>query len=267
MSVNPRQELWYEVHKVHGGQGPPLLLVHGMLSSRAQWRENVAALAEVCRPVVVELLGHGRSPAPEDPLRYRPESYVEAFERIRRELSVERWPVCGQSLGAALTLRYALEHPERVTAHVFTNSNSALAESGWGERIRAGLRGYLERLEREGRAALESSPVHPRHARSLPEATRDALVADAELHDPGGVGMTAFETVPFSSSRERVHENRVRSLLVVGEREQRFRAHRDFALAHMPALRVVSADAGHAVNIEAAKVFNEEVCGFLRDHA
>ena len=252
---------------MHEGRGPPLLLVHGMLSSRAQWRDNVAALAEVCRPVVVELFGHGRSPSPDDPLRYRPQAYVEAFERIRRELGVERWPVCGQSLGGALTLRYALDRPERVAAHVFTNSNSALAEAGWGERVRAGLLGYLERLEREGRAALESNPVHPRHARSLPEATRDALVADAELHDPRGVGMTGVETVPFSSSRERVHENRVPSLLVVGERERRFRGHRDLARAQMPALQIVSADAGHAVNIEAAKTFNDEVRRFLRVHA
>jgi len=261
LSVNSREELCYQVHE---GQGPPLLLVHGMLSSRAQWRDNVAALSAVCRPVVVELFGHGRSPSPSDPLRYRPEGYVASFERIRRELGVERWPVCGQSLGGALTLRYALDRPERVTAHVFTNSNSALAEAGWEELVRAGLAGYLERLEREGRAALEFNPVHPRNARSLPAATRDALVADAELHDPRGIGMTGVETVPFSSSRERVHENRVPSLLVVGERERRFHAHRDFARAQMPSLQVVSADAGHAVNIEAAKTFNDEVRRFLR---
>ena len=45
-------QLYYDVHD---GTGPYVLLVHGFLSSRAQWRPNLAALASVMRPVVVEL--------------------------------------------------------------------------------------------------------------------------------------------------------------------------------------------------------------------
>ena len=33
---------------VHPGEGPPMLLMHGFLSSRSQWRANLAALAAVC---------------------------------------------------------------------------------------------------------------------------------------------------------------------------------------------------------------------------
>jgi hypothetical protein len=58
-------QLYYDVH---AGTGPYMLLVHGFLSSRSQWRLNLAALAGVVRPVVVELWGHGRSPAPTDPV-------------------------------------------------------------------------------------------------------------------------------------------------------------------------------------------------------
>ena len=57
-------QLYYDVH---AGTGPYMLLVHGFLSSRTQWRLNLAALASVVRPVVVELWGHGRSPAPAEP--------------------------------------------------------------------------------------------------------------------------------------------------------------------------------------------------------
>ncbi len=253
--------------EIHDGHGPHMLLVHGMLSSRAQWQPNLAALSRVCRPVVVELLGHGRSPAPSDPTRYTPAAYVAAFEGIRRSLGGARWLVCGQSLGAALTLRYALERPETVIAQVFTNSNSAAAEAKWGELVRHGLGAMAVRLEREGRAALEASPVHPRHSRSLPADVRDALVADCELHDPRGVGLTGVETVPPSSVRELLTTNRVPSLLVLGTREKRFQAHADYLREHMPGLEVVAADAGHAVNIEAAAVFNEAVSDFVRRHA
>ncbi|MGH6956575.1 MAG: alpha/beta fold hydrolase, partial [Caulobacteraceae bacterium] len=112
--------------EVHEGRGPHLLLVHGICSSRAQWRPNLAALAAFSRPVVVELLGHGRSESPADPAAYSVEAYIERFEALRASLGAERWAICGQSFGAGLTLNYALEHPERISAQVFTNSASGL---------------------------------------------------------------------------------------------------------------------------------------------
>jgi 2-succinyl-6-hydroxy-2,4-cyclohexadiene-1-carboxylate synthase len=61
-------QLYYDIHD---GTGPYVLMVHGFLSSRAQWRPNLAALACVTRPVVLELWGHARSPAPEELALYR----------------------------------------------------------------------------------------------------------------------------------------------------------------------------------------------------
>jgi pimeloyl-ACP methyl ester carboxylesterase len=252
--------LHYEVHE---GSGPHLVLVHGLLASRAQWRLNTDELARVCRPVVVELFAHGRSPAPEDPMLYAPAHYVVELERIRAALGAERWLVCGQSLGAALTLRYALDHPERVIAQVFTNSNSALAEPGWAELVRPAMERQARLLIEQGSRALDAMPVHPRHARRMPAEVKDALVADCALHDPRGIGLSCIHTVAGSSVRERIGENRVPALLVVGERETRFEPQRRFAEARMPLLEVVGLDAGHAVNAEAAKDWNAEVVGFL----
>ena len=245
----------------------PLLLVHGMLASRSQWLRNLPALREVSRPVVVELLGHGRSPSPRESEPYFPEAYVRQFEDLRRRLGVERWFICGQSLGAALTLRYALDHPERVIAQVFTNSNSALAEEGFGERIRKGMEAQARAMEESGAEALERIPVHPRHSRRLPEDVKRALVEDARLHDPVGVARTGLYTVPDSSVRGRLSQLRVPTLLVCGENETRFAQHRRFAQDSIPGLEVVDLEAGHAVNAEAAEGFNQAVAAFLSKRA
>ena len=250
-------------YEVHGRDGPFLLLVHGLLSSRAQWLPNLEALSACCRPVVVELLGHGRSPTPDDPACYTPSSYVAGFERIRRLLGVERWLICGQSLGAALTLRYALDHPQRVIAQVFTNSNSALAEDGWAERVRPAMEAQARRLEEEGRRLLDEHPLNPGRGRRLPADVRAAFVADSALHTPRGIGFTGLYTVPDSSVRRRVGENAVSALLVAGEREERFAPHRRFAERNMPHLEVVGLNAGHAVNIGAAGEFNAAVTAFI----
>lgn len=249
--------------EIHDGDGPYLLLVHGMLASRAQWTLNLDALARVSRPVVVELLGHGRSPAPDAPEPYTPGGYARAFEALREELGAERWLVCGQSLGAALTLGYALDHPERVIAQVFTNSNSAFAEPGWSERARPALRAQARQLESLGIEAIEASPIHPRRSKRLPASVRDALIADCADHDPRGIAMTGLHTVPGSSVRARAAGIRVPTLMVVGRRERRFADHARFARDTIPGLQVVEADAGHAVNAEAAGAFNDAVCGFV----
>ena len=253
-----------ELHcDVHQGNGPFLLLVHGILSSRAQWESNLASLTRVTRPVVVELWGHGRSPTPEDASLYHPDAYVAAFEKLRERLGASRWLVCGQSLGATLTLRYALDYPERVLAQVFTNSTSALADSDWVAGIRDGGSRQADLIEQGGRAMLEKIPLHPLRARRLPSETKRAIVADAALLDPKGVADTIRYTVPESPVRERVVENRVPTLLVCGERDSRFENQRRFAEDHMPQLEVVAVDAGHAVNIEAADAFDAAVTDFL----
>jgi 2-succinyl-6-hydroxy-2,4-cyclohexadiene-1-carboxylate synthase len=252
--------LHYEVHE---GSGPPLLLVHGMLSSRAQWSVNLAALSKVASPVVVELLGHGRSASPDDPAAYHPESYVHAFERIREELGEARWFVCGQSLGAALTLRYALRRPERVIAQAFTNSTSSFADATWAERSRRGMERLAEQVERDGAVAIERMPVHPRHSQRLPREIRDALVAEAALHSPEGVIRTGLYTVADSSLRDAIADTRTPTLLVRGTRERGFASHARFAQQHLPGLEVAEFDAGHAVNIEVAEDFDRSVVDFF----
>jgi 2-succinyl-6-hydroxy-2,4-cyclohexadiene-1-carboxylate synthase len=237
-----------------------------MLASRAHWLLNLDALSAVCRPVVVELFGHGRSPAPADPSWYRPQGYVEQFERLRTALNADTWILCGQSLGAALTLRYALDHPRRVRAQVFTNSLSALADDNWAELVRPFMEAQARQLAAEGHAALRALPMHPSHSRHMPPQVKAALVADCALHDPQGIALTGLYTVPESSVRNRVAQTRAPTLLVCGERETRFAPHRRFAEAAMPALEVVGLDVGHAVNVDAAESFNAAVLAFFRHH-
>ena len=213
--------------------------------------------------MVVELWGHGRSPAPHDATLYHPDSLVRSFEQIRAELATERWLICGQSLGAALTLRYSLEYPERVIAQVFTNSTSALADADWVASTRANAPALAAAIVSGGRGALERLPIHPVHAKRMPAEARVALLEDAALLDPHGVARVFRYTIPESSLRDRVGENRVPTLLVCGERETRFQQHRQFAEQHMPRLEIAPADAGHAVNVEASETFDAALLAFI----
>jgi 2-succinyl-6-hydroxy-2,4-cyclohexadiene-1-carboxylate synthase len=249
--------------EIHGrGRAPHLLLVHGICSSRAQWRANLAGLAEVATPVVVELLGHGRSESPADPEAYTVEAYIARFEALRAELGAERWAICGQSFGAGLTLNYALAHPERISAQVFTNS-----ASGLGPR-RPPLpdderRARVAAIEARGRAGLEAMAFYPKRTGRLEAAIEDELAADAELISLPAIAHTFTMTVPGLSAVDRLDQIATPTLLVNGRREKSFQPLRDLAAARIPGLKVVDLEGGHPVNLDCAEGFDAAVRDFL----
>ena len=250
-------------YQVHSGSGPYLLLAHGALSNSAQWVLNIDALERFCTPVTVELLGHGDSPSPEAFEHYEPDAYVGYFETIRAELNADRWFLCGYSLSAGLTMRYALAHPDRVYGHLLTNSNSAFAKQAQIDKWTAAGAKTLEKAAQQGKAFLTKNPVHPRFATALPEAVYGPLVERADLLNPVGASRTLAITAPAASLRERLSENTRPALLLQGIREKEFRAHADFARDAMPQLEIKEIDAGHGVNMQAADAFNTRVEEFV----
>ncbi len=251
---------YYELHP--GAQGPHLLMVHGFLSSRSQWRINLPALTRVSHPVLLELLGHGRSPAPEATEPYTVSSYIAAFEAIRESLNAERWVVCGQSFGAGLAIQYAIEHPERVMGLIFTNSISALSAKDDPERAAANAE-RLRTVSERGREALQELRIHPRHAKRFPEHIKEEMVADADAIPPEGILRSVSLTSPNLSIAHRLGEVTVPTLLVNGRWEKRFQAMREKVASELPGVRIVDLDGGHSVNIEAADGFEAAVTEFI----
>lgn len=246
------------------GDKPLMFFVHGMLSSHRHWVPNLDALREHVRPVVFDLWGHGNAPAPLDDARYTTRAILDEFERARTELGAERVLLCGQSLGASLTLRYAIEHPQRVIAQVFTNSVSGLsAPERFGDEAQRAAR--AADIEARGRAALEAMPFHPRRSRRLPEPIRGLLVEAADAVDPRGVARLIRVTGPQLSVRADLGRIACPTLLTNGVREAAFQPLRDDAMRMIPGCRVADIDGGHAVNLDNPDAFNAAVIGFLRD--
>lgn len=250
----------WEVHD--RGSGPWLLMIHGFLSSRAQWRANLDALTAVSRPVLVELFGHGRSPSPDDADAYKVQNYITAFETIRKTLGAETWFVCGQSFGAGLAIQYTLEHADRVRGLIFTNSISALSPKGDAER-EAVQQERTRSIEVGGKAALEELRIHPRHAKRFPDAIKAELVADADMLAPEGILRSIALTSPDLSIANKLGEIHVPTLLVNGTWEKRFQPMRARIAEAVPGVQIVDLDGGHSINIEAADGFDRAVASFV----
>lgn len=256
--MNPatKPQLHYEIH---GDSGPFLLLVHGMLSSRAQWIPNLDNFKEFCRPVVVELFGHGRSPSPTESHYYRPEGYLEQFEAIREQLGAERWLICGQSLGASLTLRYAFDFPHRIIAQVATNSRSAFSDEDW----RQPMKEQAEGLSSQGHSYIERHPLNPTRSKRMTDQVKAQFEQDTKLVSALGLSNTGLHTVCNAPVRGRLAANKIPCLLVNGEWERKFQPHRDYASQYMTNLQVKNLPGGHAINLDASDAFNQAVREFF----
>ncbi len=240
---------------------PPLLMVHGFLSSRRQWQPN-AALSRDFRLVRVDLPGHGASPPPRNADEASPQALVAQLDRLRRALAIDRWHLCGHSFGAGLTLRYALDFPDHCRGHVFTNANAALRGAlASGERAAYAVQ--LAELRAEGASALMRMRYHPRHARGLDPTLRADLIADVDRVDPEGFALLLAYTLPHLSVRDRLPALRVPTLLVNGLRERRFQPLRVWLQQARPGIGIVDLDGGHSINLDCAAGFNEAVRQFL----
>lgn len=94
------------------GEGPDLLLIHGVSDNLATWDRVAPALAEHARVHALDLPGHGASAMPRDPLRV--DAMAQAVSGYMDANGLTRCVVAGNSLGGGVALALAAREPERV---------------------------------------------------------------------------------------------------------------------------------------------------------
>lgn len=98
------------------GQGPPLLLLHGLTNTWRVWRPYLGPLAASHELIVPDLRGHGQTPNPA-PTLTAPQVAADMFALLDA-LGFDRIRIAGYSFGGHVALRMAAMHPQRVEAIV-----------------------------------------------------------------------------------------------------------------------------------------------------
>lgn len=101
----------------YGGQGPPLLLLHGHPQTHTMWHELAPRLAKNYTVVMPDLRGYGDSSKPEsadDHSTYSKRSMARDQIAVMKHLGFSRFTVIGHDRGARCAYRLALDFPEAV---------------------------------------------------------------------------------------------------------------------------------------------------------
>ncbi len=116
-----------------GGQGAPLLLVHGLGGAASNWTELVPLLAERHRLLVPDLPGHGGSSAL--PAVSGLEPFADRVALVAEREGMLPAPVVGHSLGGMIVLRLALRRPAGVQAVVLAGAAGLSIGNVWGREL------------------------------------------------------------------------------------------------------------------------------------
>jgi haloacetate dehalogenase len=106
------------IHAVVGGDGPPLLLLHGWPQTHLMWHAVAPALAERFTVVATDLPGYGDSFRPERADDHAPHSkraLGDDHVAVMQGLGHDTFAVVGHDRGARVAFRMALDHPGVVT--------------------------------------------------------------------------------------------------------------------------------------------------------
>lgn len=106
-----------EINVAIGGEGPPLLLLHGNPLTHVSWHRIAPALARRFTVVAPDLRGYGDSSKPdggEDHSGYSFRAMGEDNAEIMSKLGFDRFQVAGHDRGARVAFRMGLDYPDRI---------------------------------------------------------------------------------------------------------------------------------------------------------
>jgi pimeloyl-ACP methyl ester carboxylesterase len=115
------------------GDGPAILLIHGMAGSSETWRAVMPQLARRHRVLAPDLLGHGQSAKPRGD--YSLGAFAVWLRDFLDELGISRATLIGQSLGGGVAMQFVHQHPDYCERLVLIGSGGLGAEVGWTLRL------------------------------------------------------------------------------------------------------------------------------------
>ncbi|HLN18136.1 MAG TPA: alpha/beta fold hydrolase [Acidimicrobiales bacterium] len=265
------------LHVVERGEGPPIVLVHGITLGAVTWAPQLHDLSRHHRVVAVDLRGHGPSLAGETGYSFT--RMADDLLEVLAALSVERAVLVGHSMGGMITLTAAVERRDELHRHVAglalvgTTAGPMLPGPGsaLGPLFARTARRGLRLAERRGKGAVPQEDVAAWMIRGSfgerPDPA-DVALAKSMLSAMSPAALAALlEPLLLFDVHDELGAVDFPTAVVVGTRDMLLRPSRLLAAGIPGATLTVLPGCGHMVMLERAEELDDVLTRLSREVA
>jgi pimeloyl-ACP methyl ester carboxylesterase len=252
------------IHYERAGAGLPVIFLHAGIADLRMWGPQATAFTKDFEVIRLDQRGFGQSELP--PVSWSP---VEDLLAIMDELSLKPAHLVGCSMGGAVAIDFALEHPERLSKLVLVGS-AVHGRSGrpehrhlYAEEAAARKAGDLDALKRALMYLTLDGPSRPRGYVAEPLRSLFLDMNNRLLSSDFEKAPSRWSDPPAAT---RLSEITASTLVVVGDKDlPNVLETADLLVESIPHSRkAVIRDAAHLPNLEHPEEFNRIVLDFLQ---
>lgn len=226
--------------------GPPIVMVHGFSANLDAWEPWVAQLGKDYRIVTLDLPAHGLTTVPAG-YAVSTEGQVEVVYQLTQFLHLDHFALAGNSMGGGMAWRYALVHPDQLSALILVDAAGAPTPVTSGKKTSAGPPLVFKLMSNPlGRAMLRQINPRPLAEKGLKQAYVDQSLVTPALVD-------RYADLALAPGH--------RALLLAGQSQPRTPATADtFKAIHTPTL-VLHGEADTVIPMAAGKALADAIPG------
>jgi len=268
----------HKIAYIDEGEGPALILIHGLGSYIPAWKQNIPALSQQHRVIALDLPGYGKSS--KDVESYSIPFFAETVAHLQDSLGLSRAVWIGHSMGGQIAIEGALEYPEKVSRLVL------LAPAGFENFSEQEARMMTSFVTPAAIKATPDSMVRQTFKAAFYEFPKEArFMADDRVALRGAEDFDGYARAYATSVRamlegpvyDRLDEIRQPTLIIYGKQDALIPNRQlhpqlttetvaERGTEKIPESRLKMVDrAGHFVHFEQPDVVNEVILNFLND--
>lgn len=244
---------------------PTLLMLHGFMGSHRVFDHLIPQLSTFSNPLTIDLIGHGNTRTPDNPVLYSTENQVSQLKSVLKRLRFNPLYLYGYSMGGRLALQMATSHPEMFSGLTLESTHCGLSSQEERESRAATDRKRADKLLRDKQIFLENWSALPLFAQTPePYKTLYRKISEEQNSKQMSYSLREFGSGVMPSVCHKLPKLQLPVHLVAGSRDPAYVSRMTKMNGRIPDSHLYIVDgAGHRVHTDQPEKLLEIISGAM----